>query len=593
MAGFFLCRDDARASARLADARAQFARHGFGTPTPIAAAGWTGFHIPYIDGGPATWLSDGDDFAAAVGTLRYRRQLGELALAAMLRDAPALDPRHMRGEGAALIRKDGALRLTGDAFGAFQIFHDDAFDVLSTSFLCLIRDRPRLEWDAQGVYEFTFGVFPTGEDTVFEGIKRLPAGTELELAPAGAKLTARRPLLPDGPDGTPVEALVGLTVEELRDAAQPFVRHYGDNIQCPLSGGLDSRLALAVLRDAGVRPHIYIYGRPGEPEVEIARAIAQGEGFDLEICQKAAFRDLDPLEYAAQVETNFHEGDALVTDGALFDNGGNTAARHARSAGGALAVSGGCGEVLRNFFYLPDRPMPARALADSFFARCAPGDVTPRFDRARFVARLEAKALAALGHEGDRSDLPRGLIEQLYPRMRCRAFFGRELSLVSRRGGYFMPFFDRDIVETGLRVPLADKDAGAFEARVLARLDPRLARYPSAYGHAFDVAPSAAHRLGEAASRNRPLWARRYAYPLRRALGALDDGHGGLLSPIYLGQVIDLHFPHMRAFFRPEKVGDNGVYRRIASLEYIGRTFAEKLPATDDWSQDDATGLQH
>jgi asparagine synthase (glutamine-hydrolysing) len=111
----------------------------------------------------------------------------------------------------------------------------------------------------------------------------------------------------------------------------------------------------------------------------------------------------------------------------------------------------------------------------------------------------------------------------------------------------------------------------------LAHIDPRLAAYPSAYGHAFTDPPTRAHRFEEWSSRVRPVWMRRRAYALRRLMGPMTDDHGGLLSPIYLGRVLDLHFPHMQRFFRMENVRDSGLYRRIATLEYLAQRVEGQL----------------
>ena len=90
-------------------------------------------------------------------------------------------------------------------------------------------------------------------------------------------------------------------------------------------------------------------------------------------------------EFPEQVERNFQDYDALPNYGELFENGVNAAARDARHAGGALSVSGGCGEIFRNFFFLPDRRFSAAAVARTFFARYAKGDVTEAFDERAFL----------------------------------------------------------------------------------------------------------------------------------------------------------------------------------------------------------------
>lgn len=579
MAGFYLCRNDERASDRLASARAQFARHGFPKPTEFATSTHRGFHTPYIHGGPETFLARGDDFVAVAGTLVFDGKLGRPALVALL-DAftlPFDDWDRLSGHFALLVHKAGRTALLTDFFGAFQLFHDRRFDVVSTSFLATAGSLPQLTWSGQGVYEFAFNVFPVGDDTVFDEIRRLGPDVQIELGPEFVRHAVDKPL-PGEIAATPLDERIDRTATRLRTQADAFAAEWGDRMQCPLSGGLDSRLVLGLLRDRGVRPHIYVYGRPGMEDVEIARAIGRAEGFEVELFQKAAWRQLGPDDYAEQVDRNFHETDALVTDGGLFDNGGNAFARHARQLDGQLAVSGGCGEVFRNFFYLPDRPLRARDVAEAFFARFATSDTTDAFDPSAFLATIEAKALKALGLPADaHGPLPRPLIEQLYPRLRCRAFFGREISLVGRQGGYFMPFFDHGVIEEALTLPIELKNLGRFEAALLTRLDPQLARHPSAYGHSFDRPPARNHVLSEWSTRMRPIWTRRHSYALRRRLGPMSDEHGGLLTPIYLGRVLDLHFPHMRRFFRIRSVADSGLYRRIATLEYLGQHLENRL----------------
>jgi asparagine synthase (glutamine-hydrolysing) len=579
MAGFYLCRNDERAPERLAAARAQFARHGFGPPHEFATATHRGFHTAYIHGGPESFLRRGDDFVAVAGTLVFDGKLGTPALEALLDTftLPFTDWSRVGGHFALLVHKAGRTALVTDFFGAFQLFHDARFDVVSTSFLAAAGSLPRLTWSGQGVYEFAFNVFPVGDDTVFDELRRLGPEVQIELGAEPVRHRIEKPL-PDKVTATPLDERIERTAALLRAQADAFVSQWGERMQCPLSGGLDSRLALALLRDRGVTPHVYVYGRPGMEDVEIARAIGLAEGFEVELFQKAAWRQLGPEEYADQVERNFHETDALVTDGGLFDNGGNAFARHARQQGGQLAVSGGCGEVFRNFFYLPDRPLRARDVAQAFFARFTTADTTDEFDPSAFIAAIEAKALSALGLPADGNDpLPRPVIEQLYPRLRCRAFFGREISLVGRQGGYFMPFFDRAVIEEALTLPMDLKNLGRFEAALLTHLDPKLARHRSAYGHSFDTPPTRDHLLSEWSTRMRPVWMRRHSYALRRRLGPMTDEHGGLLSPIYLGRVLDLHFPHMQRFFRMKSVADSGLYRRIATLEYLGQHVEDRL----------------
>jgi asparagine synthase (glutamine-hydrolysing) len=277
------------------------------------------------------------------------------------------------------------------------------------------------------------------------------------------------------------------------------------------------------------------------------------------------------------VARNFEEDDALPNYGNIFDDGGNALARDARHASGWLAASGGCGEIYRNFFYLPDRPVTASAVARTFFARYTLRDVTTVFDKHAFIDALRDKILSALGREGDFKPLPRGIIEHIYPRIRCRALFGKEISMEARRGAYFMPFLNHRVVNDAMTLPMGLKDAGRFEAMLINAIDPELARQPSAYGHSFDVAPTLSHRRSEWSTRVRPIWLRERSYALQRRLRPMSDEHGGNLDPVFMGTVIDLELPAMRPFFEIDAITDSGMWRRLACLQYLAERLGSKL----------------
>jgi asparagine synthase (glutamine-hydrolysing) len=552
--------------------------HGFARGAELKVPGWRLLHFPYISGGPETLLVDGEDFAAVAGTLTCDGKMGRPALEALLAMDALETPDWSRlgGQFVALVHRGGRSLLVTDYFAAFQTFHDAGMRIFSTSLLAAANALPRLGFDTQGVYEFAFNVVPIGNDTVFAELKTLGPGRVLALSEDGIRAhVAARPL-PEF-EKMPLDARIAAHRDRLMSVVSDHVNQFGDNVRCPLSGGLDSRLVLAALRAAGCRPHVFVYGGPGSKDVRIAQRIAKAEGFEIEWVDKEAWREVTPDEFPEQVERNFQAYDGLPNYGELFENGANAAARAARHTGGALSVSGGCGEIFRNFFFLPDRRFSAAAVARTFFARYAKDDVTGLFDERAFLRGLEDKILAALGRAGDRTRLPRSLVEQIYPRVRCRAIFGREISLEAWYGAYLMPFLDHRLVAEAMRLPLGLKNAGRFEAKLLAAIDPVLARRPSAYGHHFARRPGLRHRFDEWSTRIRPVALRQRSYALRRRLGPVADEHGGLLTPEYMGRVVDLDFPVMRRFFHVDRIADSGMMRRIANLEYFAARLGSRL----------------
>lgn len=579
MAGLFLVRNDdvAFAERALAAGGEAFAAQGFGAPQRCELPGWTLLHWPHIIGGPDGWLDTGEFQIAVAGTLVVDGRMGRGALTALATMDPlAIEWSRVAGQFVAFVRRGGRSFLVGDYFSAFQLFCDRDDRLFSTSLLAATGALPRLSFDAQGVYELAFNVMPIGDDTIFAELKTLSPFVVLELTATGVVRHAVAKPLPDAPNALPLEDRIARHHSRLSEVVRAHVGGFDGEIVCPLSGGLDSRLVLAALREQGVTPRVYVYGVPGDEDVTIAQGIGRTLGFDVEWLDKTE-AVVAPDAFAQQVERNFHQFDGLPTFGNIFDNGSHAAGQLRRHAGGAMAVSGGCGEIYRNFFYLPDRRFSAADIAATFFARFDAGDATGEFDARRFMAAVTAKIRDAIEPPSAAGPLSRSRVEQIYPRIRCRALFGREISLEARFSPYLMPFLDHQVVSEAMTLPIGLKHAGRFEAALLAAIDPELARQPSAYGHDFAGPPSRRHRFGEWQSRIRPVWLRRRTYALRRRLGRAGDEHGGLLTPDYMNRVIDPDFPIMRRFFAMDRITDSGLWRRIANMEYLAQTLGSKL----------------
>lgn len=576
MGGWFVCRKSETTAERLASAERQFAAHGFSAPRRFETPTHAGLLAGHIHPGPAaTYARDGSDFIAVAGTLFYDGEASEAALLRLLQDLtlPFDQWERVTGHFALLVAKAGRLFVFNDYFGAFHVYAAPGREVVSTSFLATAEALPRVSFDAQGVYELAFNATPLGEATVLREVSKLSPFEQWELGEA-----ATVHAVPKGLNARfdPAAADVKQQAEHLRELFAAPLKTFGDNIQCPLSGGFDSRLVLALLLEAGVKPHVYVYGTPGDEDVSVATAIGKAEGFEVEVFNKAAYATVSPDQFAEVVEHNFHEMDGVPIDGGLFDNGGNSAARHNRARGGALAVSGAAGEIFRNYFYLRDRPFLSRDILYAFYSGFDPEDCTAEFNEAAYFNAMDAKLRRALSSAD--GQLSRAEVESAYPLFRCPAFFGREISLVGRFGAYFMPFFEYSMVRRTIGIPVAARNHGAFQSQLLAAIHPRLAGYMSAYGHSFLESASLKHRLSEAVSLYRPPWLRRYGWRMKQAVkGRPALNPAGYMAPEYLGRVIDLEFPAMRRFFRMEHVTDLTLYRRIATLEHLAGKLGSRL----------------
>jgi hypothetical protein len=582
MGGFFLVRDGWEGQQEaLRAAHDQFARHGFSALVKRQVPGWTVLHASYINGGPELVAESGDSFAIAAGTLAYNGQMGPAALQELLAESrlPHFDRSKLAGHFGAVLYQRGRTFVVGDYFACFPVYHDSKLNLFSTSLLASAMGLPRVTFDRQGLYEYALQVAVLGDDTVLSEIKRLGPTQIVELTADGAQFHRVSKPLPHKPSKASLADQLSFHSRLLHEVVGEQVRHFGNNIQCPLSGGLDSRLVLAVLRSLGYRPNVYVYGPPDSTDVAIAKQIGEAEGFGVEWIEKDRYRDIVPDEFPEQVARNFHVNDGPTNFGGIFDNGGNTYGLNRRHRSGGLAVSGAAGEIYRNFFFLPDRHLTASAVTHSFFSRFDRRDATPMFDPGSYTRRIRDKILEAIEQPGNQRPLQRPFIEQIYPRVRGRSLFGREISIDARHSPYLVPFLDHRVVAEAMTVPLALKHAGRFEAQLLNVIDPSLARRPSAYGHDFARPPSLRHRFEEWSTRMRPIWLRKRSYAIQRRLRPMSDEHGGLFSREYMGRVIDLEFPILRRYFHLEKISDSGLWRRIACLEYLAAFLGSRLSA--------------
>ena len=569
MGGFYLVRgvaDAARAS-HVRRLEASFSEQGFGAPQRIEGALWCLGLYPDFHGRPGSVLRTQGEFeAASVGTLCYGGDFGDAGLRRLIHDFKGKlpPPGMLSGAFAVILHWGERLWILGDPIGLFRLYATENDAVLTSSFLAAAATLECPEVSDQGVYEYVFQEATFGTDTVLRDVRAVPAFTLHELTSRGFEARERFGLPEAGFDRRPHAHHADALLARIREIFGSVARSYGTHVSTALSGGFDSRLALAALLDRGVQPEVHVYGRPGDIDVRVAKTIAAGEGFPLEHVDKSRWVGSAPEAFAHAVRRNYLHFDGLPSDGVL-DWGGDLATRLQRSAAGQLHVNGGGGEVMRNFFYLPGRDLSVRQFLWSFYARFDPRACTERFNEPRYLAALSEKVSATLDLQGQR--IPRAQIELLYPFYRCRYWTGRNNSINSRFGREITPFLDYGLVERAVRLPLALKNYGVVEASLINALSPRLARYQSAYGYAFDHQPPLAFRIKAASTYLRPPAIRRLSFRVqnrsaaRRAIGSHDAD--------CLRAIVDPTLPRVSKWFRIARVGDEGHRRRMVSLEYF------------------------
>jgi hypothetical protein len=553
-------------AAALKATRRQFRASGFGLPTTFEdSAGILDFYgkIDYPSS-DSVCLPDG--FAIAAGTFLYDGAVGAQALRrfAMAEDINAALGK-VDGHFALVLRRGARTLLLRDRVGAFEVFLDATLGVISTSFLALARTLHRIHVNPQEIYEYVFNGVTLGNTTPVAGIRRLGFGERLVLDPEPVVEQVELPLLPSRrTDGAKAAA---------QDILQTLLRYtstlayaFDGRIKLALSGGYDTRLLLALFRHNGVSPELFVYGAADSADVLSARRISAAENLSLRHFDKSQLRTVSLEDVSPLVAAKFHREDGLPSGG-VFDAGFTDLDQRAdRHAPGYLHVSGGGGEVFRNFFNLLDRSVSLRQFVWLFYSQYDPANCVRDFDPRAYEDAICSKISALLGTKEQRLD--RGMVESLYPYFRCRSWFGRENSVNNRFGYSVMPFYERRTIDMALAVPVRQKYFGDFEARLIRGADPALAAYPSNYGHSFIADAPARVRLTEFAGYLRPLALRRYAYRIKSHLRAVES-RPDILTPEFMSRAVAPELPRMSLFFRAPWLCSNLQLNRIATLEYL------------------------
>lgn len=552
----------ARASREMLD-------QGLGAPRSVAcgAARIAVFPGYGSDNDATSFVETDGGFIACAGTLFYRGLGGAKALRALWLDfvSPgawtADDP---WGNYALAIAKDGRLWLTGDRLGMVKLYTRPGEGLVSTSWLACVAAGRRSTLDRLGAIDYVLSGANHGLRTPIREVKILDPAMAMDAARRTDE-DANTPL------STPTEWFAHAQPARLEDAIDEAVSlvksravaictAFDGKVRCALSGGFDSRLLFSAMRAAGVTPELHVYGRADDDDVRVASAVARTLRVALHHVDKRALsKTMPPLDADSLLErSRFFDG--IPTDG-IFDRGEDRDTRLRQSAAGAIALNGGGGEVMRNFFYLADRPYTVSQVVQTFYGNHDPAVARRPAELGEYRESLAESIGSQLGHGGM---LTRNEVEGIYPLFRARFWTSRNNSLAARCGHFLTPLLDPALVRLALSLPLAWKDYGRFEGRLIAALDPILGALPLSYGFAPVDAPSRTYAAKMWLQNRRPPWLRARTVQFKRLAGRLpppqasDDARKLVGHALRIDELLDL-----------SRLADSAQLERALSLEFL------------------------
>lgn len=526
---------------------------------------------------PPVFHHPNGDFGAAFGAFIYRDQAGPAAIEAF---ACAFNSDHvnwadLRGHFVVIIKRDDDVYVLADGLGAAKIYTSEDGTVISNSFIAVAEIVGPRRINTQACYEYlwTGGIY--GEQTPFEDILPLAPHRVLMLADGEVSSKAlNSPPLRNGVKFSSRDDAVAHHAGQIKRTLAPIADIYGESLTSALSGGFDSRLQLAAFLNLGIKPHLFVYGRDSDADVRIAKVAAAHVGLDIRHTDKSKHELVPPSEYARVVEDAYFCFDGLQYLG-IFSDGADCLDRRNRVVGARVPVNGSLGEIYRNFHYLPDHKFSAGDVVDAFYTRLDPAFCTELYNHSSYRENLAKTMCHAVGTVDSR--LSRSDVELLYPLIRGRYWTGQGVQSTQRFGHMFFPYLETGVIAGTADLPISWKDYGTFQGLMIKSLWPKLAEIPTDRGYLPGETPNLRHKLSYWGSKYRPVRLRRNSYLLQHRMGRLglpDE----FLKNTYLEQVIDVDFPYMRYFLKLEKVRDNEVLNRAATLEYLFERVGPDFP---------------
>ncbi|EEH63788.1 hypothetical protein HMPREF0044_0807 [Gleimia coleocanis DSM 15436] len=192
--------------------------------------------------------------------------------------------------GAVVLREDSALLISDQARSIPLVYlrNESGFEIASD--INAITDvHPDLTLNSLAASEFRHFGYVIGEDTLFEGVKSAPFASVFELKADGSSTTTPLISCIRASQDSALAAVEKLSASEFLELfhaellkAFEFTLKIaaGRQLLIPLSGGADSRLLLAVLKELNAENVLcFTYGQPDSREAQISKSVAEGLGF--------------------------------------------------------------------------------------------------------------------------------------------------------------------------------------------------------------------------------------------------------------------------------------------------------------------------
>jgi hypothetical protein len=459
---------------------------------------------------------DNGQFAVGTGTFIYNRKTGQQALKALFDDFHEDgDSPGALGQYCAIVYKNGRLNLFSDYTGLYHVYRDKTHSIISSSFLAVLKSLDKKNISSQGLYEYMINGACFGDATMIDEIGLLNSKKIWRWSPEILAFP-RHPQVRSQQTAVTFKETVDGLAAGLADYFRIIGENFGTDICSALSGGVHTRLMLGLMRQAGIRPdYLYVYGSENNITgrdanvIQIVKAMARSEGLSVDYIDREKFPGCPEDEYLEQLRRYYYLGDGISLESGAFDNGADIYHRLARTKKGRLQLNGGGGEVLRNYWKLPNHAFSIKEFFKARYDRADFSIFTNCFNADVYFSVLSEKVKLSLGVMRDR--LSRIEIELLQPEFDNKYWMGGNNSINNTLAYSLTPFGEPWFQYRCCGIPYKYKNYFHLESALMKHIDAPLARYPTSHGiDLYNDHLETTARLKYLLTLNTPLWLKTY-----------------------------------------------------------------------------------
>jgi len=422
------------------------------------------------------------DFVLSCGTFFYEGKVGTAALNKIYDDYRAgrsLDG-EINGNYFLAIGISDELIVLNDFSGYYPVYCNDEKSVLSSSLIAVAKSGSKKPPSRQEFFEFMLNGYFAGDETVLPNVRLLKRTYMWRIFPA-IKPTQRQPVYETFSPGASISNIAEDAARELGKYFSMLNASFSGTVGSALSGGYDSRPMIALLRQAGNTPYLYVYGDANSSDVTVAKEISNSENFNLEHIDKGALPQISPEAFVEKMEHDIYFFDGIKPL-RIFDDGSDLATRLQRADNASLQLNGAGGEIYREIWNLNDRRINLVRFLKLRYDRGSYDFCQPSFDVDEYFARIAKKVRKTLDIERDW--ITRREVEMLFPFLR-NLFAAPNNAANSQISDSLIPFMEPIFIFPSFDIPVRLKYYERLQAEIIKRVDPILAGYKSSYGINF------------------------------------------------------------------------------------------------------------